>query len=415
MHLFAITLAALAVAAPQMQETTSLQEAPPELSSPSPSPITQAVIEAPKQETRTIESFTGKVTKNRVRLRLQPTLEAPILKELSKDHLLVVTGIVDEFYAVLPAPQTKGYMFRTYILDGEIVGNHVNVRLEPDTNAPIICQLNSGEKITGNVAAANNKWLEIALPEQVRFYVAKEFVSRAGDVHVFYEVEKRRTCVEERLAFIEKAVHNEFQKSFRQIELAPFATELKSLIAQMDNLPQQAHRAQTLLKTMQEDYLQKSLTHKEVAAPQIVVEADHQDKESSGKAESEVACSEEKADEKPAAATPPVFALPYGETEKKLLQDAITSGLVKDAEGFYLVEQKKAVVLHGIIKPYARHVKNAPGDFVLLNPKTNLPIAYVYSTKVDLQLLVNKEMTITAVERPNNNFAYKAFFALKAE
>src|SRR5437868_353843 len=92
------------------------------------------IVARPTTTLTKLEPFTGKITKNRVRLRLQPHLDGTILKELSKEALVIVNGAEDEFYAVQPAPDAKGYVFRTYILDGEVVGNHINVRLEPDTN-----------------------------------------------------------------------------------------------------------------------------------------------------------------------------------------------------------------------------------------------------------------------------------------
>lgn len=46
------------------------------------------------------QAFTGKVTKNKVRLRLQPNLDGPILRELKQGDLLIVVGETDDFYAV---------------------------------------------------------------------------------------------------------------------------------------------------------------------------------------------------------------------------------------------------------------------------------------------------------------------------
>lgn len=47
------------------------------------------------------------------------------------------------------------------MLDNTIEGNRVNVRLEPNLEAPIIAQLNAGDKIEGQISALNSKWYEI--------------------------------------------------------------------------------------------------------------------------------------------------------------------------------------------------------------------------------------------------------------
>jgi hypothetical protein len=58
-------------------------------------------------------------------------------------------------------------------------------------------------------------------------------------------------------------------------------------------------------------------------------------------------------------------------------------------------------------------VKNKPGDFILRNK--DIPVGYVYSTIVNLQSLVGKNVRLIAAPRPNNNFAFKAYYVLAAE
>lgn len=66
------------------------------------------------------EPFTGKITKNKVRLRLQPTYDGPVLKELKRNDLLVILGEVEDFYAVQPPTDIQAYVFRTYVLDNVV-------------------------------------------------------------------------------------------------------------------------------------------------------------------------------------------------------------------------------------------------------------------------------------------------------
>jgi hypothetical protein len=43
-----------------------------------------------------------------------------------------------------------------------------------------------------------------------------------------------------------------------------------------------------------------------------------------------------------------------------------------------------------------------------------LPIAYLYSTQVDLQGKVGQAVTLQAAPRPNHHFAFPAYFVLEA-
>lgn len=113
---------------------------------------------------------------NRVRLRVAPQLDAPVVRELDKGTPLEVTGENDEFYAVRSPVALKAYVFRTYVLDGKIEGQRVNIRLEPSPQGTIVSQMSTGQAIKGKPSSQNSKWLEIDLPETVRFYISKDYV-----------------------------------------------------------------------------------------------------------------------------------------------------------------------------------------------------------------------------------------------
>ena len=137
-------------------------QAEPGASSP---PTVQQQARAKKD----FEPFTGKVICSRLRVRLQPNLEGTILDELIQGDLVVVADQVDDFYAIMPDPVRKGYIYRAYVLDNVVEANNVNIRLGPDTHTPIFCQMNQGDRISGTVCPDNNKWLVVDLPETTRF------------------------------------------------------------------------------------------------------------------------------------------------------------------------------------------------------------------------------------------------------
>lgn len=87
----------------------------------------------------------------------------------------------------------------------------------------------------------------------------------------------------------------------------------------------------------------------------------------------------------------------------------------KTVDDFYADQQQTAVTLKGTIEPYNSAVKNKPGDYLVINKETRIPIAYLYSTLINLQEKIGQEIEVQAVARSNNNFAYPAYFAISAE
>ncbi|MFN4174814.1 MAG: hypothetical protein ACK4HV_06910, partial [Parachlamydiaceae bacterium] len=61
--------------------------------------------------------FTGRITKNKVRMRSLPNLEAPVVRELNRNDMVLVTDENDEFYTVAAPQNMKAYIFRTFVLD----------------------------------------------------------------------------------------------------------------------------------------------------------------------------------------------------------------------------------------------------------------------------------------------------------
>lgn len=351
------------------------------------------------------ESFTGKITGHNVRMRLQPSLDAQVFKELDRDDLVLVSGIVDDFYACMPPKGLKGYIFRTYVLDGVVEGTNVFVRLGPDRTSPSIAQLNSGDTVKGVISPQNNKWLEIDIPADVRFYVAKDYVQRAGDAAFFAKQESRKQDAAKTLADIEATLDKELEKPFHKIQLATIHARLNQFISEHKDMPQAVSQAETLIAHMQQLYLTRSVALKEEETPPI---AEPEKKQ-------QPVAKEPSPSIAPPAPAKPVATLSWQEQELAFVESLIANGKAQTADEFYKHELESDNTLHGTIKPYNSFVSTRPGDFVLLNLKTNLPIAYLYSTKADLSAWVNKPVTIWVSERPNHNFAFPAYFVLKVE
>ncbi len=368
---------------------------------PLPEKVALPVEQPAKPVQKKIEPFTGKITGTKVRLRLQPSLDGLILKELSQGDLLIVTGQTDDFYAVMPEKSLKGYVYRAYVLDNVVEANNVNLRMDADTQSPIITQLSQGCKVSGALYPKNNKWLVVDLPEDVRFYVSKDYVTKAGDVGYFRRIEAKRDRVKTRFAELQGEVAAELKKPFPDICLAGPVNELKKLADQAKDLPEYSEKAQSLVKSAQEQYLQLSqnyqTTHKallETKSPEVALA----DIPQQNQVPSHTSIS---------------FSLE--QQEAKLLAQAMEAGNAPTKEAFYAVELRNSDELYGQLIPYSRAVKNKPGDFILVNEKTKAPLCYIYSNRIDLGSYTGQTVKLIAAKRPNNDFALPAYFALEVK
>lgn len=406
-----------------------------------------AAAAAPQHQIKPIANFTGKVTKNKVRMRQQPNIESPIIKELAKDELLIVTGESDDFYAVKPTHDLKAYVFRTYVLDNVVEGNHVNVRLEPNLESPVVVQLNSGDRVDGIISPLNSKWLEISIPEDTHFFVAKEYLDKVGDANYLSTLERRREEVNKLLNSTYLASQSELQKSYEEIDIDSSIDSLNKVIRNYTDFPEQVARAKELLNLLQDTYLQKKITYLESKAqpgsPQQILSTakdaqrmaelnDQQNRFEKLQQTQKPMPIEHQAEVAPpsvvtnapvAPMTPPANVnknLPLARlsvwmpVEQAIYECWLEENGQVTQEEFYEKQKETATMIKGIVEPYTRNIKNKPGDYVLLN-SSRTPVAYLYSTQVDLQPFVGMEVTVSGVSRPNNHFAFPAYFVLSVD
>jgi hypothetical protein len=361
----------------------------PEIRIAEPAPVA-APIPAPVVKKKPFSAFTGKVKGNKVRVRVQPDLDCQVIKELGKHDLVTVVDENADFWAIEPPDGIKAYVFRSFILDNVVEGNRVNVRLQPSLEAPVIAHLNAGEKVKGIISALNNKWLEIAPPAQTKFYVAKEFIEFAGGPELKVQLDKRKGSLEQLLDAATLLSKAELQKPFQEIDFERLKRSYNIVIQDASDFPHFAEKAKEALITLQESYLEKRLAYleqKALAAPEQEI-----------------------------AAEPAVPAL-LEPTERMKLWEPLEAALVqtwsvlndeKNSDEFYNEQRLAAVAINGTLEAYLSPVKNKPGDFILKDKE--IPIAYLYSTKIDLQPYVGKKVTLLGSPRSNNNFAFPAYF-----
>jgi hypothetical protein len=370
------------------------------------------------------KSFTGKISKNKVRMRLQPNLEAPILKEFNRGDMLIVVGESDDFYAVQPQDNIKAFVYRTFVLDNAIEGSHVNIRLEPNLDAPVIAQLNSGDKVKGAVVSPlSSKWMEIAIPESTRFYVSKDFVENIGAPELLATLEKRKEEVNRLLDSTTQLSKSELQKPFEQINLQGVSDNFNKIITQYGDFADQVVKARDLLTSIQEQYLQKKIAYLESKNQSTaeVLQAHNmhlatQLEVQQGRLSELEKELENKNAPKPESVNDVTDKMSsWMPVEMALYQSWAENNSHRTAQEFYDEQKQNPITIVGIIEPYQRTIKNKPGDYLLLNQVSRLPIAYLYSTQINLESKVGQQVSMKVAPRSSNNFAYPAYFVLSIE
>ncbi len=381
--------------------------APAAPAKPSPAPVKKAEAFKP---------FTGKLLASKVRIRAKADLESPIIRQMSKNELLLVVAEEGDFYAVEPLKDTKAYVFRSYILDNVVEANRVNVRLEPHADAPIIGQLQAGAKVQGTVCAMNHKWLEIAPPKGTRFYVAKEFVGHAGGPEHLANMEKRKAQVEELLTSAYLNAETECKKDYEEMAPQHAIEQFQTIMRNFADFPEANTQAKEGLALLKETYLNKKIAYLESKAElsstvkeELIAKHKAESKElfAEGSVKVDSSIWNKRAPKKE--------NLGFWDTLEESLflsWTAFHSG--KTFDDYYTEQKANATVLSGTLERYTYDVRNKPGDFILRGTE-DAPIAYLYSTQVDLEQFEGKQVSLLAVPRPNNHFAFPAYFVFSVE
>ncbi|MBS0626391.1 MAG: SH3 domain-containing protein [Verrucomicrobia bacterium] len=384
-----------------------------------PPPTKNLSAQQPAKKVEAFKPFTGKVLANKVRIRAKADLEGHIVRQANKNDLLLVVAEEGDFYAVQPPKDTKAFVFRSYVLDGIIEANRVNVRLEPHVDAPIIAQLQAGDKVSDwQICAMNHKWLEISPPSTTRFYVSKEFIAQAGGPDYLATMEKRKSQVDEMLSSAFFSAETECKKNYEEMSINEPTEIFHTILRNFSDFPEAVAQAKEGLALLKDTYLNKKISYLESKA-----ELSSSAKEAllaKHKAENlELFANENvKVDQelwgKRAVKKEMTDQMQFWDTvEESLFLSWSAFHAGKKMEDFYAEQKANASVITGTIESYGHPVKNKPGNFILRGE--DAPMAYLYSTKVDLEKFAGKRVTMLVSPRPNNHFAFPAYYVLSVE
>jgi len=353
--------------------------------------------------------FTGKITANKVRIRANADLDSPIISQINKDELVLVVGEKGNYYAVKPFEDSKVYVFRTYIIDNVVEANKVNIRLKPDNNSPILGQLKNKEKVNGSVYKKDGKWLEIAPPENVCFYISKEYISSSGDISHYGLMKERKEEVSKLLNSAFFITQAECKKPFNEMDPKKAISQFEAIIKGYSDFPEFVQQAKEGLSLLQDNYLQKKIVFLETKANIAPEEKEEIFKD--------VSSYKSKEDKKSYSyfsnqniSSNMKHWLPL---EEELYNKWTTFHPNRSPEDFYNEQKANCIKLSGTVSAYDQNVKNKPGDYLLKND--SIPQGYLYSTHVDLSKYVGKKVSLILSPRPNNNFAFPAYYVNSIE
>lgn len=380
-----------------------------------PAPTPQPAVQPSAKKAEAFKPFTGKVVASKVRLRAKADLESHIVRQVNKHDLLLVVAEEGDFWVVQPPKGTKAYVFRSYVLDNVVEANRVNVRLEPHVDAPIIAQLQAGDKIQGDVCPMNHKWLEIAPPLGTRFYISKEYLSHAGGPDYLHTMEKKKAEVDELISSAFFLTELECKKSFEEMSPKEATDKFQTVLRSYADFPDAVNRAKEGLALLKDTYLQKKISYLEgraelTASAKDELIAKHRAENAELAIKTDPDQWHQKSGSKLALSDRVRF---WDAIEESLYLSWTAFHAGKRQDDFYREQTANATVLTGKVESYDDAIKNKPGDYILRGPHS--PLAYLYSTVVDLEKYEGMTVTLLASPRPNNHFAFPAYFVLSVD
>lgn len=375
-----------------------------------------APLAAQAKSQENFKPFTGKLTANKVRIRAKADLESPVIRQMNKSDLLLVVGEENGFYALEPMKDTKAYVFRSYILDNVVEANRVNVRLEPHVDAPIIAQLQAGETVQGTICSMNHKWLEITPPKRTHFFIAKDYVEKAGGPEYIVNMQMRKSQVDEILSSAYANAEAECKKEYEEMAPQHAIEQFQLILRNFSDFPGAVIQAKEGLALLKETYLTKKINYLESIAElsssaKEELLARHTAENSELFANAKVNLDQELWSKRAQKQENLGF---WDTLEESLFLSWTAFHSGKTFNDYYAEQRANASVLTGTIERYTYDVRNKPGDFILRGTE-DTPLAYLYSTHVDLDKFAGKTVTLLAAPRPNNHFAFPAYFVFSIE
>lgn len=353
-----------------------------------------------KEKVNPLPNFAGKVTGSKVRMRIGADLDSPIFTQLNKGDLLLIAGEKNNFYAVVPPENTKFYIFSSYIVDNTVEAHRVNIRLNPNLEAPIVGRLQNKTKIEGQALPNNPKWIAIAPPNNVFFYVSKDYIKKVGDKDYYLAIKQKENKTETKTIASQQIAQKNIQETL-------------NLPAKKTIPSNNSQKEKTLEKAEHFSQVPPQTEAKAVVINTFAMAEEYKPPLEPRKKEIQIA---PELKEKFSAFNQKEMTFHMEEwlaQEADLFTSWNSFHPEKTLEDFYKEQLASSAEFEGVIESFYDNIQSKPGNYFIKSDEQ--PPSYLYSTQVDLASFVGKKVTIKATPRPNNNFAFPAYFVLEVQ
>ncbi|MBI3266157.1 MAG: SH3 domain-containing protein [Chlamydiae bacterium] len=121
--------------------------------------------------------FLGKVSEDHVNVRAGGNLDYEILVKLSRDTSVLVYKEVYGWYEIACPEDVFFWVNGKYVEHDQVTTSTLNVRLRPNVDSFVICQLMRGDAI--QKVGEEGEWLKIKPPPNARGWIRKDLVTYA--------------------------------------------------------------------------------------------------------------------------------------------------------------------------------------------------------------------------------------------
>lgn len=369
------------------------------------------------EKQQTFAPFTGKIIGNKVRLRLSPNLEGQIIRELERGEIYAVVAENNEYYGVTPKKDVKAYIFRTHVLDNHVEGEKVNIRTAASLDAPVLAQLNAGEKVNIDPNGSKGKWYQIEVPKNVHLWVAKDYVEKVGPLEYAEKYSERVNEATQLLATATLISQAEFRKSFQEVDLDRITRNYERVLKDYSDLDDIHLQAKQAIQSLQKEYCDRKIEFLENKAGRAALEVKSLNAKLTHLKTPDISSEAKLSMDSPFAnildnqgATDKMKIwqpIEYAKFQSWAFRNEKNDATLQD---FYQAEFLDAKTLSGLIEPFRTVVKSKPGSHLLT--KDGQTVGYLYSTHINLSDFIDKNVSLKVTERENHNFAFPAYYVL---
>ena len=228
-------------------------------------------------------------------------------------------------------------------------------------------------------------------------------------------MENRKAQVDQLLTSAYYNAEAECKKTYEEMAPQQAIEQFQTILKNFVDFPEAVAQAKEGLALLKETYLNKKIAYLEskaqlspVAREELI--AKHNTEKKDLFAETSV------------NVDPELWSKRTQKRENGSLWDAMEESLYlswtafhsgKKFEDFYAEQKANASVLTGKIELYEHEMKDRPGDYILRGK--DAPLAYLYSTQVNLDKYAGKTVSLLVSPRPNNHFAFPAYYVFSVD